>query len=185
MSRGLSAALLAELASPSPRLALLVSVEWTDATHYMHSGVGPLSWDGHEWLGMGDFGGVEPLAESANAAAMSLRLSLSGINAGDLAGALADDAQGGDVSIWLAAIDDAGQVVEDPAGPWGGSIDMTEGEIGETGTIVITVESELAAWGRPRIRRYTDQDQQAVFPGDRGLEFVSQTTERQIVWGGR
>ena len=64
-----------------------------------------------------------------------------------------------------------------------GRLDASETEEGETITVTITAESRFAAWERPVIRRYTDADQQARFPGDRGLEFVSQAAQKEIVWG--
>ena len=49
----------------------------------------------------------------------------------------------------------------------------------------LTVESRFAAWDRPLVRRYNNADQQTRYPGDKGLEFVEQTAEKQIVWGAK
>ena len=56
-------------------------------------------------------------------------------------------------------------------------------EAGETATISISVESRLVDWERPRVHRYTNADQQIAYPGDKGLEFVAQMVEKELVWG--
>ena len=56
-------------------------------------------------------------------------------------------------------------------------------KLGKTATVNITAESRLIDWARPRIRRYTNADQNERFPGDKGFEFVSDTTDKEIVWG--
>ncbi|MCH8035958.1 MAG: VWA domain-containing protein [Proteobacteria bacterium] len=54
---------------------------------------------------------------------------------------------------------------------------------GETATVTVTVESRLIAWERAKIRRYTNEDQQQRFSGDKFLEFVNQTMDKEILWG--
>ena len=36
----------------------------------------------------------------------------------------------------------------------------------------------------PRIRRFTDADQKARYPADRGLEFIAGLQSKQIQFGG-
>jgi hypothetical protein len=38
-------------------------------------------------------------------------------------------------------------------------------------------------WERPRMRRFTDADQKAHHPGDRGLEHVAEVASKEVVWG--
>ena len=38
-------------------------------------------------------------------------------------------------------------------------------------------------WERSRIRRYTNQDQQQKFSGDKGLEFIQELQEKELFWG--
>jgi hypothetical protein len=62
-------------------------------------------------------------------------------------------------------------------------MDTCDLEIGETATITLTIQNRLADWERPRLRRYTDEDQQSVYDGDLGLQFVAQMAEKTIYWG--
>jgi hypothetical protein len=54
---------------------------------------------------------------------------------------------------------------------------------GEQISVSVNLESRFAAWDKPNVRRYNNADQQSRYPGDKGLEFVEQTTDRQINWG--
>jgi len=64
-----------------------------------------------------------------------------------------------------------------------GRMDTMNIALGKTATITLTAESRLIDWSRPRIRRYTNADQQERFSADKGFEFVSDTVEIEIVWG--
>jgi hypothetical protein len=35
---------------------------------------------------------------------------------------------------------------------------------------------------RRKIRRYTDEDQRAVYPSDKGLSLINQLQDKEIVW---
>ena len=76
------------------------------------------------------------------------------------------------------------QLVDDPAIYYKGRMDSPSISQDDTLEIVLTLENRFAAWDRPKIRRYNNADQQALYPGDKGLEFVEQATEKRIVWGG-
>jgi len=53
----------------------------------------------------------------------------------------------------------------------------------ETATIQVTVENRLIEFERTRVRRYTAEDQKIDYPNDKGLEFVAEMAEKEIVWG--
>ena len=56
-------------------------------------------------------------------------------------------------------------------------------QLGKTATVQLSIQSRLVDWDKARIRRYTNEDQQNFFSGDKGLEFVSQMVEKDLVWG--
>ncbi|MCK5041713.1 MAG: hypothetical protein KAR62_05440, partial [Sphingomonadales bacterium] len=61
-------------------------------------------------------------------------------------------------------------------------------EKGETsveniGGIELTLASETALLALTRVFRFTDQHQRSLFPGDKGLEFVTDTSLSEIRWG--
>ena len=56
-------------------------------------------------------------------------------------------------------------------------------EVGAQASIQLTVESRLVDWERPRDRRFNHPDQIAEYPDDKGLEYVAQMAEKELVWG--
>ena len=74
-------------------------------------------------------------------------------------------------------------IVADPVLVFHGRMDVMNIEIGNTATITVTAESRLADWNRARTSRYTDEEQQRLYPGDKGLQYVAQTAEMELVWG--
>ena len=56
-------------------------------------------------------------------------------------------------------------------------------KIGRETSVSIAGESAMIDWQRPRLRRFTDADQKAVYPNDRGLEHVAEVANKELVWG--
>ena len=84
----------------------------------------------------------------------------------------------------LGAMDASNGVISDPAIIFSGFMDtMTINDGGETATIQVTVENRLIEFERTRVRRYTAEDQKIDYPNDKGLEFVAEMAEKEIVWG--
>jgi hypothetical protein len=53
----------------------------------------------------------------------------------------------------------------------------------DTATIELTVENKLIDLERPRIARYTSAYQKSVYPGDKGMDFIEDLQDKEIVWG--
>lgn len=86
--------------------------------------------------------------------------------------------------IYVGSGGATGDLLADPVGPFQYImdtflIDDTPGQ----GAITLSAESYLASLVRPRIRRYTHEDQQIEFPGDMGLEFVASIQNIEFKWG--
>jgi hypothetical protein len=139
--------------------------------------------EGEVYAGLGHLGTISAVPESAELQASPVQLTLSGIPPELVSLALLDDYQGRDVRIFLVLLDEGHVLVGTPVLVFRGRMDTMDIELGETATITLTAESRLADWERPRIRRYTDEDQKTVFPDDRGFEFVAQMAEKTIYWG--
>jgi hypothetical protein len=54
---------------------------------------------------------------------------------------------------------------------------------GDTANIGLTAESRLIDLERSRERRYTSEDQKIDYPNDKGLEFIADLQDKEIVWG--
>lgn len=182
-TRTLSAA--TQTAIAQAQLTALMFVELDFASGYLRLTTAghDVSWNGYTWTGVGLLGGVEPISEDTALQANGIRLTLSGVDSAIIAIALQEAYQGRQARIWLAFVNDSGAIVADPLLVFVGRMDTMQVQDGDTATIILNLENELAAWDRPRVRRFTDADQQAEYPGDLGLQFVTEAAQRTVSWG--
>lgn len=167
------------------RPALLVELDWPSGMVRCWSGLGTISWGGEDYLGVGDLGAFTPIEESTDGRANGVALTLSGIPVANVANALANDAQGRAARLWIAALADDGTLAADPYLIFDGAIDTCTIEYGpETATISVNLEKELID-RRLQQRRYTHEDQQIEYPGDRFFEYVAGLQNKEIAWGGK
>lgn len=145
-------------------------------------------WDGdtvdETFIGVGQLGKVSRLAESADVRPWSISLELSGIDPSLVSIAMAEHYQGRDLRVWRAFLNQSTHaIVGVPKLEFRGRMDTMNLKLGVTATITVTGHSRLSDWDRPRTRRYTNEDQQALWPGDKGQEFTAGTAEKELVWG--
>lgn len=182
-TRGLTGAMLAELANPSITPVLFVELEFGSGTVRLSTAGHTVAWNGSDWIGVGLLGIVDPIKESTALEAHGLRLGLSGLDPAVLSIALQESYQGRAARVWLALINEAGAIVADPLLIVQGRMDTMEVSTGTTATVIIAVESDLTMWARPVSNRFTDPDQQRLHPGDKFFEHVVEASERTIQWG--
>lgn len=188
MARDLEATLITALSQNVIRPGILVEIDTASGVVRVWSGKGTLSWGGgspaNQWTGLGDFGGISPIGETRDVRAEGIKLSLSGIPAGMVSLALSDAQPGRTVSVYLAMLTETGTVIVDPYLAFSGLTDAVQMvESGETSTLEISAESELIRLQRANESRYTHDDQQIRFPGDKGFEYVEQLQEFEVQFG--
>lgn len=182
MSRDLTAPIKIEIAKPEVEPVVFVMMDF-DEPMYLWSGYGTINWDNHMWAGTGHLGSVSPVKETKSTQAESMSFQMTGINSGDLHLAMTENYQGRTVTMWLGFISE-GAVINDPIQTFSGRMDVMEiKEQGETSTIIINAESRLADLLKSREWRYTNEDQQIKYPGDKGLEFIISLQDKEILWG--
>ena len=184
MARDLGAALISEVQAGTVRPVVLFEGVFATGTLNAWTGVGTLSWDSKSWVGTGAFGSVSPIEETDQIRASGIQVALNGITAANVSLALQSCRQGAAGKVWLALLDSAGAVVGTPYLAFSGRLDVPViDEAGDTATISISYESRLADLERPRIRRYTDEDQRAEYPNDTALRYIAGLQDKQIAWG--
>jgi len=183
MSRALTAAVQSALGADVVPALLLVDLDFASGHLYLNNSAVTFNWSGHDWLGLANLGSVEAIAEHSGLEMSGVRLTLTGIPSEMVSIALGEHYQGRACVIHLAPLDESHTVLADPVQVFSGRIDTMEIALGETAAITLTAESRLTDWERPRVRRYTHEDQLAEYPGDLGLEFVPQMAEKALVWG--
>ena len=168
--------MLVELDFPSG----FVRVNSTDRTIALDPGGSPSQEE--DFLGVGRLGGVSTVGESSELQASGVKLSLSGIPPAHIAAAF-ERAQGRPGRIWLGFLDESYRLVVDPVLVFSGLIDETTIDLGALAKVTLSVENRMIAWERPKVRRYTNEDQQQRFADDKFFEFVNPTVEKELLWG--
>ena len=184
MSRALTAGAIAATIATAVKPILLAELDFSSGFVRCWTGVGTLSWGGHYWLGVGTFGGVSAPEEASDLRATSITFSMSGIPNTLLASVLGENYRGRSAKLWWAFLDASNGIVADPFLVFGGRMDtvaIVQG--GESASVAVTAESRLVDLERARIRRFNDQDQQQLYPGDLGFQFIAPIQNVTLVWG--
>ena len=183
MTRELTPAVEAAFEAENVPLLCFVYLDFTDEPLRATNAPYAVEWNGETWLGLGRLGRIEEIKEGVESASYGLRLTLSGIPNDIIAKAFATHYQGRLVQIWEAPLTAQYQVIADPVEVWRGYMDTMNIRLGEMAEVELLCESKLADWDRARVRRYNAEDQAIDYPDDKGLEFVPQMVEKELVWG--
>lgn len=162
---------------------LLVRIGSADGDVRMWTGWGTISWDGHDWLGIADFGGVSEVTETTNIDSSSPVFYLNGIGP-DLLSYVQDVVgRGFPAELYIGAFKN-GALIGDPYPASIAVTDQTEiTDEGDAINVTLSTAGDMITLARPKVGRLTDADQQARYPGDRGFEYVDDLQEVEIDWG--
>lgn len=145
--------------------------------------------EGNIWYGIGNLGTISVIEESDELKMHGINLSLTsppGVNNrfDYINDALNTDWQWKTGNLYIGLLDENMALFDGhPKLIFSGQINNITIDAGETFIINVSLESFFVDWQRPRIRRYTYEDQIKEFPDDMGLQFASKTTEMEIIWG--
>jgi len=181
--RSITAGVQAELSAQAVQPFIAVALYFDAGTTRLWGGLGTIAFGGETYLGAGTLGTVSAARESAKLEAHGITLGLSGIPSYLVALALAEPYQGRKVTVYLGFLSAAGVVIPDPLVLWEGRMDTMELEDGaETASIALQCESRAIAFKRSRERRWTHEEQQTDYAGDRGFEYVAGLQDKRFVW---
>lgn len=146
------------------------------------SGLGDVVIDSQVFSGAGTVIDISTIEESNEIAAKGVTITASGLDSSIISAALSENYQNRTVTIYV------GTITEDKTTStyilFRGRLDtMNIEENGEITNITMTAENRLIDLERPRLRRYTNEDQKSLFPGDIALEFVDDLQDKTIDWG--
>lgn len=184
MSRSLTSAMQSAVTADLVRPITLVQCAFDSGNLNLWNGIGDLTVDSVDYVGAGTLLNISAITESSELTANGVSVGLSGVTEPLISKARDEDYQGRELKILLGAMDASNGVVSDPVIVFSGFMDtMVLNDGGETATIQVTVENRLIEFERTRVRRYTAEDQKIDYPNDKGLEFVAELAEKEIVWG--
>lgn len=161
---------------------MAVELFFDSGTVRLWNGIGDLTFNSNTYSGTGQFLNVSQIEESAEIGAKGVTLSLSGVSSTILSYALTENYQYRNINIHVGSIDNG---TVDSYQIFSGRMDvMTIEEQGQTCAIQLSAENRLIDLERPRVRRYTSEDQKSLYSGDKGFDFVNSLQETEIQWGG-
>lgn len=184
MSRSLTSEMASAVTADLVRPILLVQCAFDSGNLNLWNGIGDLTVGSVDYVGAGTLLSVGEISETSELAANGLNVALSGVTEPLISKARDEDYQGRELTVLMGAMDATNSVIADPVIIFSGFMDtMVINDGAETATIQVAVENRLIEFERTRVRRYTAEDQKIDFPADKGLEFVAEMAEKEIVWG--
>ena len=167
--------------SPVAAPVVLVELDFASGPFRAWTGLGQINWAGKVFEGVGSIGAVGEVEETVELRAVRLTLALSPVPQEVVDIALAERSfRLRPARLWGALLDAEGAFVADPFPLWAGLMDTMEVTDGAEPRVALTCESRLVDLERAEVRRYTDADQQAEYPGDRFFEYVPALQEAEI-----
>lgn len=184
MPRTLTSGVTTEVAAGIKRPCVIAEIQ--TATSYVRawSGIGDLVWGGNTYQGVGQLGGVSAPEETTALKATGIVYTLSGIPSALLSAAVSDLRPNLPARLWLGFLDASFQLIADPVLLFEGTAGVpSTDEAGDTCSISISAENLLASLKRPRVIRFTPEDQANRDATDKGFDYNAALQDRQIAWG--
>lgn len=184
MSRGVDATLLAETVKAGLYPIFLFEFEANSGWVRAWTGIGTLTWGGNDYLGTGTFGSFSPAEEGIDGGAIGMTYTLSGVDDANVAVAVADIRPDKVATLYFSAMNSEGQIVGTPEPVAVHFTDVPSiQDNGDTCAIALTAESAAIDQLRPRVRRFTTEDQKIDDATDLGFEYVEGLQMRTLTWG--
>jgi hypothetical protein len=183
MADGTHQAIAAAMAGGVLRLLAMVRLDFDSETFAWHNGYGEVSYRGAVYLGTGTLGSVGGVSVAPGAQPNTLSVGLGGIDPELVKLLLNEPYLGRRAAYHVAVVGADFRIDPEFVVPmFAGTIDGIEGTIGRSAGFTVNIKSRLADWERSRNLKYTDADQQLLYQGDRGFEFVPQIAQKKLIW---
>lgn len=184
MNRDLGATTLSHITDPYVIPVYLVELHYDAGTVYYHDDVGTIAYGGHNFVGVGTFGSIDPIEETEKLEATTVKLRLSGIDATTIDQATLRNFYGRTAIVYWALRNTlTGALYNDPEVQFYGRIDqMTCQYTADEATIEVELISEAQDWARVNGEMYSDSQLQKEHPGDLLFQYVDQITDVSIHW---
>lgn len=181
--RTIDEAILTALSAETVRRVYLIRLDFDSGTVGWNTGFRNIVLDGVTYYGLGNVTSISAAKEEAGVKASGLTVTISGIDPAIVALLLSEPYINRPAYVHYVLLDEQDQVITGtPVLYFRGSMDSIQGSQGTTASFDISLKSRLADWERPRKSRYSDAEQQKLYPGDKGFEFVGQMEQARIVW---
>ncbi len=185
MPRDADAEQITESQADIYRPFILVELQLDSGSVYACSLDKNIDFAGNTYLGVGNFGKIGMTKETAQSESSGISMELSGIPDTYVNITKDENYHGRTVIVRQGFLNAQFELdgVGDPAILFQGIIDQMMMTLGKTATIALTAEDDWIRWEEPIKSLYTNEEQQHLFPGDLGLEFVNQVIDKELIWG--
>lgn len=184
MSRGLDSTNVTAASAAHVRPVVFLELQFDSGTLYLHNAVGTYTWGGHDWLGIGALGEIAPHEESDDPSAYRISYRLNGLNSTILQEAIAEEVFERLAIRYDGFIGDTGALVADPdetRRDFMDTMDVVRGD--DMDSVMLNCESELVRDTQAPGGLFSDEDQQALYSGDTGFQYLAQMIDAQVHWG--
>lgn len=186
MDRNSSTEFQTEVVKPQNMPVHFVSVHLDPYTLYMNDSYKTINFQGNDYLATGNFMGFSDIEESAELIVSNMTLSLSGIDKSMIGLVLNEKYINRQIKLYTGFLDvDTHDLVVSPILIFEGRIDapmISEDPDKGKSTVSVSATNAWVDFTRQTGRHANDEEQQILFPGDRGFEFASQNIT-DLVWG--
>lgn len=183
MSRTLAPALLAAVVSDHVRPFYAITLDYPQGMVRATSLPMNVSIGGQLYYGCGLVGELSAITEGGENRSYGYTVSLSGIPNELLQYLRSQDPHGRRATVSLGLVDSGYQLLADPVQIKVGVIDTQDVTVGDTTQVTVAVEDQNVDWERARVRRYTNEDQQAAHPGDLYFDRTAALENMTLRWG--
>jgi len=180
--RTVDAATTTALSASPVRGIYFVRLHFDAATVAWHSGFGDITLDSIVYKGAGVLSSVSVIKEEPGVKAASVSVGLSGIKEEVVALLVGQAYINRPAYVHFSPLDEEDQPIATPVMLFRGKMDNITGRMGSSPGFTVSLRSRLADWERPRKSLYTDVEQQRLYPGDRGMEYIAQLSQKKIIW---
>lgn len=166
---------------------LFAELRFVSGTLYVHNtGLGPISWGGQTWQGVGSFGGISRIEDSSDLGIRSFTLSLSGIDPVLISTAIdRTDYKDREAIVYRGLIDADYALVATPKVHARGFMDsVTIQRKADVAEILMRCEAESMRLLRGRRPRISPEDHKRRHPGDTLLDRMPDLIDKDAEWGG-
>lgn len=182
MPRNLHADVVTALSGSHLNWIALVEIVFDSVTLRLCNKLAAIVYASNTYTGLGSIGSIGSVSENINLDPETCKVSLSGIDTIALTAMVNNDHLGRSISVKYALLDDNNEIVGEPLTYFDGLMSSLEVSYGKTSAVDIDAADQLADWDRIKAGRLTDEDQQALYPGDRCLSFIPLLASKEIVW---
>lgn len=185
--RALSAELIARIQAKVVRPAVFIFADFPDEPKRYWTGSHPITLEGYEWSVEQAIIRFDTFSETVDSSARGMKVTVSGIRPDLVLELTSQEYQGSRLEIRLGFWNDDEDELEMMVGAlWQGVLDSDNYTAGRDSLVLeMSGEHHLVDMLRKRPYRYTDADQQALYPdaGDTGLNKVAFIQDLSIPWG--